>query len=256
MITKKKFRRGSDFNNLDITNVKSVQVNQDASAPGELVRKSQAESIAQEKAEGNLIDVTSNASTTTAFTSQSMVDILATKQDNMSIHSSSTAFLSIENGAEIKVKQLLSQNVVVDTVQPSLAAWLSNIPGHTLEEGDMLILQGALVNQERSWIHNGGSTGTASDFTTLVTDYNESVIRGMISSGDSFLNYDVGTGKFSLVFGTVAGTLGAQTLPVSNSEFQTITAGSVLEALKSLENYIGTVDSNATGGAATISTLR
>jgi len=253
-ISKKKFRRGSDFNNLDITNVKSVQVNQDASSSNELVRKSQAESIAQAKAEGNLVDVTSNASTTTAFTSQSMVNLLATKQDNMSIHSSSNAFLEIVGGVEIKVKQLLSQSVTVDTIQPSLAAWISNIPGHTLEEGDMLILQAATVNQQRSWIHNGGSTGTASDFTTLVTDYNESVIRGMFSAGHSYLNYDAATGKYSLVFGNANGQIGAQTIPVNNAEFQTITASTVLAALKGLENYISTVDSNATGGAATIGT--
>lgn len=253
-ISKKKFRRGSDFNNLEITNAKSVQVNQDASSSNELVRKSQAESIAQAKAEGNLIDVASNASTTTAFTSQSMVNLLATKQDNMSIHSSSNAFLEIVDGVEIKVKQLLSQSVTVDTTEVSLSAWLTSNPSHSLEEGDMLILQGATVNQQRSWIHNGGNAGTIADFTTLVTDYNESVIRGMFSAGHSYLNYDAATGKYSLVFGNANGQIGAQTIPVNNAEFQTITASTVLAALKGLESYIATVDSNATGGAATIGT--
>ncbi len=253
-ISKKKYRRGGDYNNLEILNVKSIQVNEDASSNSELVRKSQAEAISQAAAEGNLVDLASNASTTTAFTSQAMVNLLATKQDNISIHSSSTAFLEVVNGVEIKVNQLLSQSVTVDTVEVSLAAWLSSNPSNDLEEGDMLILQGATVNQQRSWIHNGGTAGTVADFTTLVTDYNESVIRGMFSAGHSYLNYDATTGKYSLVFGNANGQIGAQTIPVNNAEFQTITASTVLAALKGLENYIGTVDSNATGGAATIGT--
>ena len=253
-LTSKQHRRGGNFNNLDITNVKSLQINQDASAPGEVVRKSQAETIAQAAAEGNLINTTASASETTAFSSQTMVSLLATKQDNMSIHSSSTAFLEIINGTEVKVKQLLSQSVTVDTTSPSLLAWLDANPGHTMEEGDMLILQGALVNQERSWIHNGGSAGTVADFTTLVTDYNESVIRGMFSAGDTFLIYDPATGKYTVNFGTTSTSIGAQTIPVDNAEFTTVTGSTVLTILKALETYISQVDSNATGGSATIDT--
>ena len=200
-----------DFNNLEITNVKSVQVNEDASASSELVRKSQAESIAQAAAEGNLVASSGAASLTTAFTSQSMVSFLSAKQDNMSIDSSSTAYLEIVDGTKIKVKQLLSQDVNVDEVSNTLSAWLTANPSHTLEEGDILILTSATINQQRSWIHNGGSAGTDADFTPLITDYNEASIRAMFSSASSFIIYDNGNGQFSLNMGTDSDKLGGQT---------------------------------------------
>lgn len=252
-LTKQQFRRGGDYNNLEITGVKSITTNQDASAPGQLVRKSQAEAIAQSAAEGNLVATIASANTTTAFTSQAMVDLLNTKQNNLSIHPDSVAFLEINNN-QVSVKSLLQRNVVTDSSSPSLDAWLTNNPSHTLEEGDTLVLLTAIINQERTWVHNGGNTGTASDFTKLVTDYNEFVIRSMISSGDSFITYDNITGKFSINFGTSTTSLGAQTIPVDNAEFSTVTGDNVLLVLKALESYIVQVDTNATGGASTLDT--
>ena len=253
-LTNKQHRRGGDFNNLDITNVGSIQVNEDATLASELVRKSQSEAIAQTTFENNLVTNSGASSLTTAFTSQSMVSFLAAKQDNMSIDTSSTAYLEIVDGTKIKVKQLLAQDVRVDDVSNTIDAYLIANPSHGLQEGDILILTAATVNQQRSWIHNGGSAGDATDFTTLITDYNEASIRAMFSSSDSFVVYDAGNGSFSLNLGTTASDVGAQTIPVDSTEFNTVNGVTVLAVLKALEDYITVVDTNATGGAATLDT--
>ena len=253
-ITNKKHRRGGDYGDQALINVKSIEVNEDATGPNGLVRKSQVETIAQATAEGNLVTNSVSASTTTAFTSTSMVSFLAAKQDNMSIDASSTAYLEIVDGTKIKVKQLLSQDVTVDTTNNTLSDWLTANPGHTLEEGDVLILTAATVNQQRSWIHNGGSAGDATDFTRLVTDYNEASIRAMFSSGNDYILYDNLNGSFSLQLGTANNQVGAQTVPVDNSEFSTVAGTTVLAVLKALEAFIVQVDANATGGSATIET--
>jgi len=253
-LTKKQHRRGGNFNNLDITNVKSIQVNQDASNPDELVRKQQAEQIAQSTVEGNLVTSSASASLTTAFTSQSMVSFLQAKQDNMSIDASSTAYLEIVDGTKIKVKQLLSQDVNVDDVSNDLTSWLASNPSNTLEEGDILILTSATINQQRSWIHNGGNAGDESDFTQLITDYNEASIRAMFSSASSFVIYDNGSGQFSLNMGTSVDKLGGQTIPVDSNEFSVVNGTTVLAVLKALETYISQVDSSAGSGTATLNT--
>ena len=107
-ITKKNHYRGNDFNNQELKDAKSLQLNQDASSSDEAVRKSQAESISAQAAQDILVEASENASSSTAFTSQSLVGFLAAKQDNMSIESGSTGYLEIVNGTEIKGKAVIS----------------------------------------------------------------------------------------------------------------------------------------------------
>ena len=252
-ITKKNHYRGNDFNNQELKDAKSLQLNQDASGEDEAVRKSQAETLSAQAAQDILVEASVNATSSTAFTSQSLVGFLAAKQDNMSIESGSTGFLEIVNGTEIKVKQLLVSEVEVNTTCATLDMYLSTYPSNGLEEGDVLILTLATDNQQRSWIHNGASTSTAADFTRLQTDYNESSIRAMFSVG-TYLNYDAASGLISIDKGNTAGKLGAHTLDVDTNEFTTITGSTTLAILKALEAFIVQVDSNATGGATTIDT--
>ena len=91
-LTDQKHYRGSDLNNQAISNVNSIAVNRDATSNDELVRKSQAETISADAFLAGLVELVGDASTTTAFTSQSIVSFLAAKQDNLSIDPSSTAF--------------------------------------------------------------------------------------------------------------------------------------------------------------------
>jgi len=243
--------RGNDFGNQDLKDAKSLQLTQDAVAADEAVRKSQSESISAAAVQAKLVSDSSNASTDTAFTSQSVVNFLAAKQDNLSIDAGSTAYLEL-NGSSLSVKQLLISDTSVDTVSTTLASWLIANPSSGLEEGDVLILTQAVTNQERSWIHNGGSAGTAADFTKLVTDYNEASIRAMISAGDTFISYDAGSGQYSLNLGTGSTEVGAQSLPANGALFSTVTGSTILDLLLALEVLVNQVDANATGGAVTI----
>ena len=252
-ITKKNHYRGNDFNNQELKDAKSLQLNEDASSSDEAVRKSQAESISAQAAQDILVEASENASSSTAFTSQSLVGFLAAKQDNMSIESGSTGYLEIVNGTEIKVKQLLVSSVEVNTTCSTLQMYLDTYPSNGLEEGDVLILTLATDNQQRSWIHNGASTNTAADFTRLQTDYNEATIRAMFSAGE-YLNYDVNSGLISIDRGNNAGQLGGHTLDVDSNEFTTINGNTTLAILKALEAFIIQVDASATGGQTTIDT--
>ena len=247
--------KGRDYNNQELTDLQKVQINQDAQNADEAVRKSQAENIADQAAQDILVETSGNASTSTAFTSASMVSFLAAKQDNMSIESSSTGYLEIVNGTEIKVKQLLISTVTVDSTYTNLSDWIANNPSNTLGEGDVLILAAAVDNQQRSWINNGNNSGTVTEFTRLQTDYNEATIRAFFS-GSTFLDYDPGAGVYALRLGTEANKLGAQTLPMDATKFQTIAASNTDQEKVNLalEQYIKSVDDNATGGVTTTNT--
>ena len=253
-INKKPHFRGSDFNNQELKDAKSLQLNQDAVNADEAVRKSQTENIADQAAQDILVNSAGNASLTTAFTSQTLVSLLAAKQDNLSIHADSTAYAELVGGTELKFKQLLLTKPYTDTVSATLADYLVANPGNELEEGDFLILTQAVTNQERTWVHNGGSAGDASDFTKLVTDYNQASIRAMLSSGDTYINYDAGAGQFSLNRGLGAGQLGAQTLPADSTQFSVISGSTAEALLVALEVLIIQVDNNASGGTATTNT--
>ena len=94
-ITRKQHYRGSEFNDKDLKDAKSLQLNQDAVSSDEAVRKSQAESISADAVQSKLVSDSGSATTDTAFTSQSLVSFLAAKQDNLSIDAGSTAYLEL-----------------------------------------------------------------------------------------------------------------------------------------------------------------
>lgn len=82
--------------------------------------------------------------------------------------------------------------VYVDTTSPDLVTALSNATysngiwtfggSKELSEGDLLILNAATEQDEaRSWIHNGGTSGTAQDFTALASDV-DAAIQAAVAS--------------------------------------------------------------------------
>ena len=237
-ITNKGRFRGDDYNNQEIVDVGSIQLNTDADAADKAVRKSQAETISADAVQSKLVSNSLNASTDTAFTSQSLVSFLGAKQDNISIHASSSALLSIENGTEIKVSQLLINEPFTDEVSATLADYLVANPSNGLEKGDVLFLTSATTNQERSWMHKGTSNGDATDFIKLVTDYNQASIRAMLSAGDTYIGFDQGSGQISLNRGINAGQLGAQTLPADSTQFNVVSGATVEALLIALETFI------------------
>ena len=254
---------GSDLNNLPIKDVKELQLNQDAQSADEAVRKSQAEQISADAVQDKIIEQASDASNDTTFSSASVVSKLSAKQDNLSIHPDSTAFAELVDGNKIRIKTLTTNETVVDNTYSSLADLLSNssqtgsvwtINGVTIERGDYVKLQNpAVPTQERSWINNGGTSGTVADFISVTSDYNVADIRSMFS-GTLFIDYDTSGGFYTLRMGTDQDQVGAQTLPVDATKFQVLaTSNSDQEKVNlALESYIQSVDTNATGGTNTL----
>ena len=191
-----------------------------------------------------------------------MNGFLSSKQDNISIHSSSTAFAEIINGTEIRITRLTTNEVAVDSTSSNLAeaigstcnfsagAWTCE--GVPLQVGDVLIIENSTSAQERSWILNGAANGDAGDFTRLQTDYDDAVIKAMFSNG-AFLDYDTASGVFSVRTGTGGADLGAQTLPMDSTKWAVLSTSvdDVESSLLSLETLIQDVDNNSSSGNTT-----
>ena len=230
-ITPKINYRGGNYSGKRISNTGSVQILNDAANADEAVRLSQSQSISDQAAQDILVENGFSASNTTAFTSASLVSFLAAKQDNLSIHSSSTAFAEFVNGTELKIKRLVTNEVAIDSTSTTLASCLGvgcifgggvwTVNGVPLQVGDVLILENATSAQERSWILNGNTNGDAGDFTRLQTDYDESVIKAMFS-GSTFLDYDANAGVYTLRLGIGSTQVGAQTLPMDSTKFSVL----------------------------------
>ena len=266
-LNKKQHYRGNAFGNKDLTDAKSLQLTEDANSADKAVRKSQAENISAAAVQAKLVSQSANATTDTAFTSQSLVSFLGAKQDNMSVHPDSVAFVELVGGTQVRIKRLTTNEVHVNSTCGDLATCLAlhssvhnsgdaswTFNGTPLQEGDTLILASATSAQERSYVHNGGNAGDATDFTRLQTNYDEASIRAMFAAGDSFIGYDAGSGQISLNRGTDLDKLGAQTLPVDSNEFGVVNGATTLAILKALETLIVQVDNNASGGTATTNT--
>jgi hypothetical protein len=240
-----------DLNGQHIAEVENLELLADASAPKQAVRLSQAEQIADDAVQAKLVSSPSSASADTAFTSSTMTSFLAGKQDNMEVDPSSSAYIAIEDGYKIRVKQLLITDVKVDTTHGTLNEYLTAYSGETKQEGDVIILNAAVDNQERSWIKTGSASQDASGYTRLQTDYNVSSIRAMFSAG-AFLSYSPATGVFEINIGTSSIQLGGQTLP-HGATFTTISpASDTADALVKLEALINDVDSTGADGTATV----
>mgnify|MGYP003650980224 CR=1 FL=1 len=235
-LNKKPHFRGNDYNNQELKDAKSLQLNQDAVASDEAVRKSQSEAIADQAAQDILVSLSGNASNATVFTSASMVGFLGNKQDNMEIDSSSTAYLQIVDGYKIKATQLLITDVEVDNIYSSLQAFVDGA-SPSKQQGDVVILTAASDNQERSWIKTGSASQGVAGYTRLQTDYNVVSIRAMFSAAQ-FMTYDAASGQFGLDLGNGSGKLGAHTLPIDANEFTSATGSTILAIAKSLESLI------------------
>ncbi len=263
---KKNFYIGIDLKDNEIENASSVKLTRDAIQNEEAVRKLQAETIAalavQAKIVSNSGSVSSDSSFSSLFTQQS----LQTKQPNMEIDSSSTAYLEIVDGYKIKLKELGIFDTYVDESYSTLQSFIDGctfssggsgtitVGGETLDANTIIILKNATNPSERSYIYLGTENGDSSDFLSLSIDYNQQTIRTFFSAAGIGMQYDNSTGIYSLVYGNGPSDLGAHVIPMDSDKFNTITASTVEHALLTLESFIETVDSNATGGAATLDT--
>ena len=251
-INKKPHFRGNDYNNQELKDAKSLQLNEDAVNADEAVRKSQSESIADQAAQDILVSLTENATNDSAFTSQSVKGFLEGKQDNLEIDASSAAYLQIVDGYKIRATQLLITSVEVDEVFPSLASYIAGISPSN-QEGDVIILTAATDNQERSWIKTGSASQGVDGYTRLQTDYNVTSIRAMFSAGQ-YLTYSSANGQVGLDLGNGFGKLGSHTLPIDANEFTSVSGDNVLAIAKALESLILNGQSQATQATTTVDT--
>jgi hypothetical protein len=123
---------------------------------------------------------------------------VAAEANQLEVAANSSSLLSI-SGNEISVSSLLLTNVTVNTEATDLADYITDNASEFagLEEGDILILVGATDQTKRSFIHNGGSAGAASDMTRMQVDLNVDTIRAMLSGTSGELDYNTTSGVFS-----------------------------------------------------------
>lgn len=122
----------------------------------------------------------------------------------LTVESNSQQYIKIENG-QLEVKPLLIISVTVDDNATDLDDWISSnyTQGDEKQEGDLLIL--TAPTDKEVWIHNGGTAGTAADFSKVNTDdIDDAYIRTLFSAGDG-LSYNSSTGEFELALSSDSG---------------------------------------------------
>jgi len=255
----KKFYESLDLKTNSLLDVLNVQLAADGSADDHAVRKLQAETIAALAVQAKIVSTSAEAAGDNAYSADFAKAQLATKQPNMQIDPSSTSFLEIVDGHKIKLKDLGITSTHKGS-ESSLANFISNSTfngngtlehdGETLDGMTFIFMESATLPAERSVIYLGTNNGNADDFVAFGVDYNSQEIRTFFSGTGTGLNYDVGTGQYSLQYGNGAGSIGAHSVPVSPSEFSTVTGSTVLAVLKALETLV-TGQSNTQSAATT-----
>lgn len=119
-----------------------------------------------------------------------------------SVGNSSSVDLTVNGSGKLtaEVKSIAISKVTVVTTSVNSITWLDS-NGGAMDEGDVVIFTDSTDGDGYlSYIHNGGTSGTASNnFTLLDTDHiDDTHIRSLFSAGDS-LTYNSSTGEFDLV---------------------------------------------------------
>ena len=127
--------------------------------------------------------------------------------------SANYAELVTENGdLKLKLKPLTITDVAVDTVATSLSGWVTAnyTNGDEKQEGDIIVLT-AVSGRAETWIHNGGTAGTAADFTEIEgADVTDAEIRASLSASAG-IDFNASTGEFTADQGEIRGFFAAGT---------------------------------------------
>lgn len=114
------------------------------------------------------------------------------------IHADSANYLEVVSDGginKLKVKPLTVTDVTVDSSQTSLANFISNVyTGSNFQEGDIVFL--AATSPIESYIHNGGTAGTAGDWELINSGLSDAQIRAKFSASAG-INYNSSTGEFT-----------------------------------------------------------
>ncbi len=132
----------------------------------------------------------------------------------MAIHSDSSVHAEtvlVGGQKQLKIKSLAITDVQVDSTETSLANWISSnySNGNEVQEGDMIILTNTSSSRTETYIHNGGTAGTANDFTEIQgSDVSGSEVRSYFSGGTG-IDYNSSTGAISANSGDIRGLFSA-----------------------------------------------
>lgn len=126
------------------------------------------------------------------------------------IEAGSTSRLSFNpTTRELSLSSLGVVKVTVDSVEPDMATFAANQypTGTEFQEGDTVILSAA-TGGPQTWIHNGGTSGTAADFTVIeAPNLTDAYIRALFSSANAAINYNNLTGVFTFTLDPSANNL-------------------------------------------------
>lgn len=118
------------------------------------------------------------------------------------LHSDSANYaelVTVGGVKQLKIKPLTITDVSVDTTAATLNAWISAnySVGNEKQEGDVIVLTATGSTRPESFIHNGGSAGTAADWTAIQgSDVQASEVRGFLSAGTG-ISYNSSSGAIS-----------------------------------------------------------
>ena len=188
------------------------------------------------------------------------------------IAADSQNYLSIVNGNELHVKELLIISVTTDSTYASLAAWITGTGynGTQMQMGDTLILSAA-TGGTQIYINNGTAGGTSADFTLIRNpDVTSAFIRSQLSGGNG-ITYNSSTGAISVNLDTLSGlafNTGAMYVATDNATIEKNSSTGVLQVKAAgigrtqIDNTVGAVDASfikitaATAGQAIGNTVQ
>jgi len=169
------------------------------------------------------------------------------------IHPDSANYLEViaDGGVnKLKVKPLTITDTTVDATNATLSAFVTNVyTGSNFQEGDIVILSSA--SPVESYVHNGGTAGTAADWEQINTGLSDAQIRALFSGGNA-LTYNNTTGQFDVVQDDIRAMFSAGTgLSLSNGQFA-LNADSdlIAEGVNNLYYADSLVDAHLSGGTA------
>lgn len=253
--------------NTPIEGLKYAQINEDAVQQDHAVRKSQAEQIASEAAQGVIKDSLASPDQTSTASTQLLVEQLATKQVNMSVAASSTLFLAIDENGVLSFSNLGRGKIHKDTTSVDFASFLATVTfltgddagiieigGEKYDAGTEIFLTASQNAKQTSYIYTGGLVASAESFINTSDKYDAAEVRALLSAAGIGLNYDSNTGVYSLKCGTGPDELGGQNIP-HGATFNVISpAGDIADVLKKLEDLIASVEASGADGTAILTT--
>lgn len=168
------------------------------------------------------------------------------------IHPDSANYASVVSDGgvnKLKIEPVTIVDTTVDSSNGTIALFVSNVyTGANFQESDIVILTTASPSE--SWIHNGGTAGTAADWNLLNTQLSDAQVRALVSGGNA-LTYNSSTGVFDVVEADIQAMFSAGTgLAYSAGQFSlSASSDQISEGVSNLFFTTARMDAHLTAGA-------